>query len=59
MRGPGRPVREITLSLVLTALGDALLGAAMAETLGLPRGSARAVALATLFGGMAETAGFK
>jgi AcrR family transcriptional regulator len=55
----GRPVRAITLSLVLTALGDALLGAAMAETLGLPRSSARAVALATLFGGPGHTAGFK
>jgi AcrR family transcriptional regulator len=56
---PGRPVRAITLSLVLTALGDALLGEAMAGTLALPRGSARAVALATLFGPLSESAGFK
>lgn len=55
----GRPVREITLSLILTAMGDALLGAAMAETLGLPRGSARATALATMLGAMGDTAGFK
>jgi AcrR family transcriptional regulator len=38
----GRPLREITLSLVLTALGDSLLGGAMAQALGLPRETARA-----------------
>jgi AcrR family transcriptional regulator len=45
--GEGRDakrVQEITLSLVLTALGDSLLGAPMAEALSLPRDSARAVA---------------
>lgn len=42
----GKPVHAITLSLVLTALGDALMGAAMAEALGLPRGTARELALA-------------
>jgi AcrR family transcriptional regulator len=36
-----RPVHEITLSLVLLALGDALLGAPMAEALELPRQAAR------------------
>ena len=45
-----RPVHEITLSLVLLALGDALLGAPMAETLELPRDSAREMALAMLLG---------
>ena len=39
-----RPVQETTLWLVLAALGDSLLGAAMAEALGLPRDSARALA---------------
>lgn len=39
------PVAEVTLSLVLLALGDALLGEPMATTLGLPRGTARRMAL--------------
>lgn len=39
-----RPVHETTLWLVLGAIGDALLGEAMAESLGLPRGRAREVA---------------
>jgi AcrR family transcriptional regulator len=39
-----RPVEETTLWLVLAALGDSLLGAAMAEALGLPREKAREVA---------------
>ena len=39
-----RPVHETTLWLVLTALGDALLGGPMAESLGLPRERAREVA---------------
>jgi AcrR family transcriptional regulator len=39
-----RPVHEITLSLVLAALGDALLGAPMAQALGLPRERARELA---------------
>ena len=38
-----RPVRETTLWLVLAALGDSLLGEAMADALGLPRDSARDV----------------
>jgi AcrR family transcriptional regulator len=39
-----RPVRETTLWLVLAALGDSLLGAAMADALGLPRDKAREIA---------------
>jgi AcrR family transcriptional regulator len=39
-----RPVQETTLWLVLAALGDSLLGAAMAGALGLPRDKAREVA---------------
>jgi AcrR family transcriptional regulator len=37
-------VAESTLALVLNALGDALLGAPIAETLGLPRDTARELA---------------
>ena len=37
-------VAETTLFLVLGALGDSLLGAAIAEALGLPRDTARALA---------------
>lgn len=40
----GAPIREETLQLVLMALGDALLGAPMARTLGLPRDTARHLA---------------
>jgi AcrR family transcriptional regulator len=39
-----RPVHETTLWLVLAALGDSLLGAPMAEALGLPREKARELA---------------
>jgi len=39
-----KPVHDITLSLVLTALGDSLLGDAMSDALGLPRGRARELA---------------
>jgi AcrR family transcriptional regulator len=39
-----RPVHEMTLWLVLAALGDSLLGAAMASALGLPREKARELA---------------
>lgn len=45
-----RPVHEITLSLVLIALGDALLGQPMAEALELPRGAARDMAFSMLLG---------
>jgi hypothetical protein len=37
-------VAESTLSLVLNALGDSLLGPPIAEALGLPRDSARELA---------------
>ena len=46
--GPGlanvETMHETTLTLVLMALGDALLGGPMAKTLGLPRESARETA---------------
>ncbi len=45
--GDGRVHRE-TLTLVLLALGDALIGAALAKSLGLPRDAARARAAAML-----------
>ena len=37
-------IREETLTLVLMALGDSLLGKPMADALGLPRGAARDIA---------------
>ena len=42
------PIHEQTLQLVLLALGDALLGGPMARALGLPRDTARALALDAL-----------
>lgn len=39
-----RPVHETTLWLVISALGDSLLGNLMADALGLPRDTARKVA---------------
>jgi AcrR family transcriptional regulator len=46
---PGRSsIHEETLQLVLTALGDALLGGPMAKALGLPRETARELALKSL-----------
>lgn len=47
-------VHKDTLSLVLLALGDALMGAALAKSLGLPRDSARKRAVANLEASMAE-----
>lgn len=44
----GKSIHEETLQLVLTALGDALLGGPMAKALGLPRSTARELALKTL-----------
>jgi len=41
-------VAESTLSLVLNALGDSLLGPTIAETLGLPRDAARELAASRL-----------
>lgn len=48
-------IHEETLQLVLTALGDALLGGPMAKALGLPRGTARELALAQLSASHAGT----
>jgi len=48
-----RPIREETLHLVLMALGDALLGAPMAQALGLPRAKARDLAVDMLVSGHA------
>lgn len=47
------PLHEQTLSLVLTALGDALMGGPMALALGLPRDKAREIAAAQLRASMA------
>ena len=55
----GRPVRAIALSLVLTALGDALMGDAMAARLDLPRDTARRMALERLFAPIIDSQGFK
>jgi AcrR family transcriptional regulator len=52
---PGRTsIHEETLQLVLTALGDSLLGGPMAKALGLPRTSARELALQTLIASHAD-----
>jgi AcrR family transcriptional regulator len=42
---PGRPVQEITLSLILAAVGDSLLGPPIAQALELPPDAARRIAL--------------
>ena len=47
-------VHKDTLSLVLLALGDALIGAALAKSLGLPRDTARERAAANLQASMAQ-----
>lgn len=47
-------VHKDTLSLVLLALGDALIGAALAKSLGLPRNTARERAAANLEASMAK-----
>jgi AcrR family transcriptional regulator len=44
----GHHVPELTMSLVLSALGDALLGPAIAQALGLPRDAARDIAAEAL-----------
>ena len=51
-----RPVHETTLWLVLAALGDSLLGEAMANALGLPRAKGRELARRQLIAtaGLAE-----
>ena len=52
-----RPVHETTLWLVLAALGDSLLGAAMARALGLPRDRARDLARRQLIANIRPGAG--
>jgi AcrR family transcriptional regulator len=47
-----RPVHQMTLWLVLAALGDSLLGAPMADALGLSRDAAREIAARQLLVGM-------
>ena len=47
-------VHKDTLSLVLLALGDALIGAALAKSLGLPRDTARNRAAMNLEASLAE-----
>jgi AcrR family transcriptional regulator len=47
-------MRETTLALVLLALGDALMGEAMASALDLPRGAARDKAEQLLISALAE-----
>jgi AcrR family transcriptional regulator len=47
-----RPLHERTLWLVLAALGDSLLGAPMADALGLPRNTARRIAAEHLLGAL-------
>lgn len=46
----GTTLREDTLSLVLMAMGDALLGEPLARSLDLPRSAAREIALRQLVG---------
>jgi hypothetical protein len=48
-------VAETTLALVLNALGDALLGSAIADAFGVPRDTARALAADRLRQRLAET----
>lgn len=52
-----RPVHETTLWLVLAALGDSLLGEAMADALALPRDKARELARRHLVDTLALAAG--
>jgi len=54
--GGSMPIHEQTLSLVLTALGDALLGGPMANALGLPREKAREIAASQLRASMTARA---
>lgn len=55
--GDAMQVHKDTLSLVLLALGDALIGAALAKSLGLPRDAARDRAEANLEASLAEHSG--
>jgi AcrR family transcriptional regulator len=53
-KGDPQHIHNDTLSLVLLALGDALIGAALAKSLGLPRDTARQRAAANLEASMAK-----
>lgn len=53
----GTRIRAETLQLVLVAMGDALLGPAMAQALGLPRGTARTLATDALVASRAAALG--
>ena len=50
----GHQIRELTLSLVLSALGDALLGASISKALELKDDAAREIAAASLRARLAE-----
>jgi AcrR family transcriptional regulator len=52
--GGSQHIHRDTLSLVLMALGDALIGGALAKSLGLPRDAARERATAMLEASLAE-----
>ncbi len=52
--GSSGAMPQLTLNLVLLALGDALLGQQLAKSLGLPRGSARDTAEAMLVDSMVQ-----
>lgn len=54
--GDAMQVRRETLSLVLLAMGDALIGAALAKSLGLPRDAARVRAAEQLEASLARYA---
>ncbi|MFY7745359.1 MAG: TetR/AcrR family transcriptional regulator [Erythrobacter sp.] len=53
--GGAQAIHQETLTLVLMALGDALIGGALAKSLGLPRDAARERATAMLEANFAET----
>ncbi len=50
-------MRQLTLNLVLLALGDALLGQQLANSLGLPRRTARETAEQMLVNSVVRRAG--
>ncbi len=55
-------MREVTLTLVLMALGDALMGGPLTQSLGLPRTSARDTAERLLIeasAGRSDRGGFR
>lgn len=54
VHGDAQHLHRDTLNLVLLALGDALIGEALARSLGLPRSAARERAEATLAASLAE-----